>query len=52
VSFSPVGYGNWVDTLIIESNDPVKPRLFVKLVGYSGNLCKWGNNERCCLEEG
>jgi hypothetical protein len=37
VSFSPVGYGNWVDTLIIESNDPVKPRLFVKLVGYSGN---------------
>jgi hypothetical protein len=37
VSFSPVGYGNWVDTLIIESNDPVKPRLFIKLVGYSGN---------------
>jgi len=37
VSFSPVGYGNWVDTLIIESNDPVKSRLFVKLVGYSGN---------------
>jgi hypothetical protein len=37
VSFSPIGYGNWVDTLIIESNDPVKPRLFVKLVGYSGN---------------
>jgi hypothetical protein len=37
VSFSPAGYGNWVDTLIIESNDPVKPRLFVRLVGYSGN---------------
>ncbi|CUS81419.1 Cohesin domain-containing protein [Candidatus Kryptobacter tengchongensis] len=37
VVFSPANYGSFEDSLVITSNDPNKPRLVVRLVGYSGN---------------
>ena len=37
VVFSPSVSGEFIDSLMILSNDPREPRLVVRLVGYSGN---------------
>ncbi len=37
VTFSPRVNGVLIDTLVLESNDPFKPVLYVVLIGYSGN---------------
>ena len=37
VVFSPSVSGEFIDSLMILSNDPREPRVVVRLVGYSGN---------------